>query len=256
VKFTSLDWHRRYIVQSGWTRNLRQHLFARIGIGMLKDILDVGCGTGVLEAELAQMTHAAVYGVDVDASALQVARQYAPQRRLIRADGHHLPFPAGAFDLVMCHFTLLWVENPLRFLVEMSRVGRPGGSVLAIAEPDYGGRIDFPPELEKLGAWQMRSLRTQGANPVLGRRLRSLFKQAGLSRIEAGVLGGQWTMDTLSSNREEEWEMLEYDLTFLGGNQVDAAQLKDLKSIDAEAHRSGERVLFVPTFYAWGRIER
>jgi len=91
---------------------------------------------------------------------------------------------------------------------------------------------------------------------MLGRRLRSLFKQAGFSRIETGVLGGQWSMEALSSNRSAEWEVLEYDLAHLSISQVDASLLDDLKSIDAEAYRNGERVLFVPTFYAWGKIER
>ena len=256
MKFSDLDWHQRYLLQSTWTRSLRQYLFERVGIDSLGKILDVGCGTGVLEAELTQITRAAVFGVDVDASALLVAAQYTPQTTFMRADGHYLPFPVSTFDLVMCHFTLMWVESPALFLSEMIRVGRPGGSVLAIAEPDYGGRIDFPLALEKLGAWQAQSLRVQGADPILGRRLRSLFKQAGFSRIETGVLGGQWSMEALSSNRSAEWEVLEYDLAHLSISQVDASLLDDLKSIDAEAYRNGERVLFVPTFYAWGKIER
>jgi hypothetical protein len=154
----------------------------------------------------------------------------------------------------MCHFLLLWVENPSNILSEMARVTRLGGAVMAIAEPDYGGRIDYPPELAQLGDWQMRSLQAQGANPTIGRQLPSLLTQAGLTRVEAGVLGGQWSAEAQESNRDAEWEMLEYDLTRLNTGQVDFTVLHRLQKLDTLAYENGERVLFVPTFYAWGRI--
>ncbi|UCH60221.1 MAG: class I SAM-dependent methyltransferase [Anaerolineales bacterium] len=253
MEYSIRDWHNRYQQQSHWTHNLRQYLYTQIDIGSVNHILDVGCGTGVLEAELTQKTKAGIVGIDIDLSALNMAAHSSPSTRFILADGHHLPHQADAFDLVICHFLLLWVQEPLQILREMFRVIRTGGAVLAIAEPDYGGRVDFPIELESLGICQIKSLQAQGANPKIGRQLPSLFIQAGFSEVESGVLGGQWSADSLHENHEAEWNMLEYDLYQLGEQSVKSSELRDLEILNRKAYQSGERVLFVPTFYAWGR---
>ena len=64
----------------------------------------------------------------------------------------------------------------------MVRVTHPGGFVLALAEPDYGGRIDYPTELSQIGDWQKNALKQQGANPLMGRELRSIFSHAGINK--------------------------------------------------------------------------
>ena len=74
----------------------------------------------------------------------------------------------------------------------MKRVTRPGGTVAALAEPDYGGRIDFPDSLGELGQWQAFALGSQGANPNVGRRLMAEFIAADLDSVESGLMGGQW----------------------------------------------------------------
>ena len=82
----------------------------------------------------------------------------------------------ASFDICLCHFLLLWIANPLAALKEMRRIVKPGGWVLALAEPDYGSRIDFPPELEALGQAQSKALQSQCADVSVGRKLRGLFK--------------------------------------------------------------------------------
>ena len=95
--------------------------------------------------------------------------------------------------MAFCHFLLLWVQSPQDILKEMKRVVQPGGAVLALAEPDYTGRIDYPPELEPLGRWQAESLRKQGADPDAGRKLRHWFVSAGITPIESGIMAGGWS---------------------------------------------------------------
>ena len=94
----------------------------------------------------------------------------------------------------------------------MRRVTRPGGWVLAMAEPDYGGRIDYPEDLIYLGELQETALRRQGAETRLGRRLSALFHAAGLQEVETGVLGGQWRDAPSLEDLAREWEVLEVDL--------------------------------------------
>jgi SAM-dependent methyltransferase len=167
-----------------------------------------------------------------------------------------LPFRAGQFDLTFCHFLLLWLQDPLAALKEMSRVTQPGGYILALAEPDYGGRIDFPPELEVLGNWQTASLRAQGAHPLIGRRLGWLFRETGLQQVETGVLGAQWQGVPGSSDLESEWTILYSDMEQLLGSKEGSrwkADFNKLKRLDETSWMQGERVLFVPTFYAIGK---
>ena len=242
-------WHRRYAQQARWTKDLRSHLYPRAGLITARRVLEVGCGTGVLLAELSDLTSAAVVGVDIDASRLSLAAENAPRARLCRADANGLPFASETFDLALCHYLLLWLPDPARALAEMRRVTRPGGAVLALAEPDYGGRIDHPSGLVSLGRAQQKALRRQGAEPQMGRRLAGLFAQARLEAVETGVLAGQWQAPPSREDWELEWDVLLEDLE----DQVTGEELDRLRLLDWEAWQRGERVLFLPTFYAWGR---
>jgi SAM-dependent methyltransferase len=242
-------WHRRYAQQARWTKDLRTHLYARAGLNSARRVLEVGCGTGVLLSELSDLSSAAVYGVDIDASRLSLAARNTPRARLYRADAHSLPFTSETFDVVLCHYLLLWLPDPARVLAEMRRVTRPGGAVLALAEPDYGGRIDHPAALIPLGPAQQLALRHQGAEPQMGRRLARLFAQTGLDGVETGVLAGQWQAPPSKEDWELEWEVLLEDLE----GQIPGQELERLRRLDWAAWQSGERVLFLPTFYACGR---
>ena len=144
--------------------------------------------------------------MDIHPPHLKWARQTGGAS-LVLGDAHHLPCRDDSFDVSLCHFTLLWLENPAQALAEIERVTRPGGAVLALAEPDYGGRIDYPPELEKLGRWQTETLRNQGADPLVGRKLGHLFSQAGFVELETGVLGGQWSGPPSAEAWEREWDV-------------------------------------------------
>lgn len=249
------DWHRRYVQQAQWTRALRRHLLSQPGLQNAGTLLDVGCGTGALLEELADGGRRLVTGVDIDLASLAFARHYgaaAPGANapLACADGHGLPFREASFDLAVCHFVLLWVDDPLQLLKEMRRVLRPGGAALALAEPDYGGRIDYPQAAEKLGRMQAQALARQGADITIGRKLRGLFQQAGFDAVQVGVLGGEWGENFQADEIEGEQAVLRVDLQGLPG--FDEAAFEALVKQDRLAWKSGERLLFVPTFYAVG----
>jgi ubiquinone/menaquinone biosynthesis C-methylase UbiE len=163
-----MDWHKRFVQQAAWTSEIRLYLFERAGMQAAKRVLEVGCGTGAILSGLA--TQAVMHGLDKDQARLSEARRHAPKANLACADALALPYASGIFDITFCHFLLLWVGDPFLALREMKRVTRPGGSILALAEPDYGARVDKPDELAVLGRWQTESLRRQGADPFIGIR--------------------------------------------------------------------------------------
>jgi ubiquinone/menaquinone biosynthesis C-methylase UbiE len=159
-----------------------------------------------------------------------------------------LPFPDRNFDIVYCHFLLLWVSDPLLALQEMKRVTKPGAPVLAFAEPDYSVRQDEPRELAPLGHWQLESLKRQGADPTLGARLADLFSRAELRLVETGPMQSE-ANDLSPEEWESEWEVIESDLIGF----IPADTIHSMRVLDRQARERGDRVLHVPTYFAWGR---
>ena len=243
-----IDWHARFLQQARWTRTLRVYLFSRVGLHQGGRVLEVGCGTGAVLTDLPD--YLTVHGLDLSRARLSQTRSRIPKARLTCGNALHLPYPAAAFDVTFCHYLLLWVTDPLRALQEMKRVTCPGGSVLALAEPDYSARQDAPPVLQPLGQMQNESLRRQGADISLGGRLAELFARAGINLIECGALAPAPSEPLDPNEQEMEWAVLEADLTgFLPSDEIQKYRL-----LDWQARQDGTRHLYVPTFFAWGRV--
>jgi SAM-dependent methyltransferase len=243
-----VDLHKRFLQQAGWTRELRNYLFEQAGLDKSRNVLEVGCGTGAVSAGLT--TPAAIHGLDLDHASLVGMRRNAPNIIPVCGDALSLPYGGGAFDITFCHFLLLWVHDPVKTLLEMKRVTRPGGAVLALAEPDHDARVDQPVDLTPLGGWQTEALRRRGADTRLGRRLAEIFQRAGIEIIETGTLRSDEKFMKTPSEHDLEWEVLEADVAGL----VPAHELSRLKKIELKAWEKGERMLNVPTYFAWGRV--
>jgi ubiquinone/menaquinone biosynthesis C-methylase UbiE len=242
-------WHQRYTQQARWTASVRARAFEVAGIADASRFLEVGSGTGVITGELQGKTSGRAFGVDIDRDAVRFAATSNREVRYSVADGSDLPFPASVFDAVVMHFVLLWVRDPLALLREAVRVVHTGGWVLCLAEPDYGGRVDHPIQLASLGRLQADALVRQGADPFVGRRLRELFREAGLRETVSGVLGAEWLERQDEEGLRSERETLEADLR----GTVSDDEIARWREADGDAWERGTRVLYVPTFYAMGR---
>ena len=103
--------HLRYQQQAEWTKPFRNYLFRRYFKDDKIKILEVGCGTGAVLSEIKKEQCEKVKlftGVDID----QTAINYAKKQNFIelfRADGKELPFSDRCFDLVFCHYFLLYI---------------------------------------------------------------------------------------------------------------------------------------------------
>lgn len=107
---------------------------ARVDIGRVRDVLDVGCGTGALldgiEGARKGNGGPRLAGVDLSYGMLAVARGKLSRRgALVVADAAGLPFPPARFDLVVSSSALHHWSEPLGALGEMARVLRPAGRV-------------------------------------------------------------------------------------------------------------------------------
>lgn len=116
------------------------------------DLLDVGCGAGVLLGDRAAGVR---YVAGIDASQLQVglARQRLAGRiatgtaQIVLGDAEALPWPDGRFSAVASVNCLKFVVDPDQALAEMHRVLRPGGRVVhmtdpPVTDPEESGKVD------------------------------------------------------------------------------------------------------------------
>lgn len=214
--------------------------------------MDIGCGTGVLLSNLQALSPAKVYGADINLGNLYMAKEKNPGTHLIGSDVFHLPFPDNSFDMVLCHYFLLWTGHPSAALKEMRRVTTNNGYVAAFAEPDYGGRIDYPPEFIRIRDYQITSLLNAGADPRMGRSLKAIFSTGGFSDIVCGVYEGSWNNIPSQSDLDSEWQVLEEDLSGI----LTSAEIAVLRKHEKKALEKGTRLIYVPTFYSWGKVNK
>ena len=94
--------------------------------------LDSGTGAGALAFALSPLVREVV-AADVVPELLAEARRRAdahPNVTFVEADAHELPFADGEFDLAASAFVLHHVARPELVVAELTRVTRPGGTLL------------------------------------------------------------------------------------------------------------------------------
>jgi SAM-dependent methyltransferase len=108
-------------------------------------VLDLGTGTGKAARVVAKrFPGAEVVGVDLAPEMVEEAKELLPTELAGRvsfevADGASLPFPDGAFDLVV-------LQNMIPFFEELARVVRPGGRAIFAFSRGAETPIWVPPE--------------------------------------------------------------------------------------------------------------
>lgn len=173
-------------------------------------MLDAGCGTGRLAAELADTGIARVWGVDPSPEMLAVARAKTRRAGFKQARVESLPFKDAWFDAAVAWLVVHLVDRPAAF-AELHRVLRPGGrlAVVTFDPAHFSGfwlnryfpsleaidRARFPRaaalsrELRGAGFAEPRSLR-------LGQRA-SLAREAALRRLRERHISTFDLMDEL-----------------------------------------------------------
>jgi len=89
-------------------------------------ILDVGCHAGHILEVLRLPAHCEVFGCDINAEALALARKFLPHATFSFAKAEDLPYENSYFDFVFARSTAYLLDIPTA-LSELNRVLRPGG---------------------------------------------------------------------------------------------------------------------------------
>jgi len=228
--------------QSEITKDLRNSIYNKYNLRNAKKVLDLGCGDGKITKELSTFCcMGEVIGLDLN---INLLKRKDPSLKVICGDAEKLPFQDNTFDVVFTHLFFLWVSRPLTVIKEIVRVTRDGGLIIASAEPDYEGRIDYPAEFSYHKSIFLNIAPIWGLDTTIGRKLGSFFIKAGVNP-QIGIYPLFFSSSTLAETFQKDWER---NLPIL--KQIFLPdELENLKMKEKEAIQKGERWVYYPLFY-------
>ena len=167
----------------------------RLGLPADATLVDVGCGPGLLSAELARLApHGRVIGVDADPKLLDLARSRCAQQGLSHAEfvqawADNTPLENDLADLSYARFLFQHLPKPLDALREMARIVKPGGQVMIVDTDDGGLLVDPPVEgLAQMLAGSHMGQAARGGDRHIGRKLRRYMHAVELVDIRLEVV--------------------------------------------------------------------
>lgn len=185
---------------------------ARVDAGMR--VLDIACGTGqpaILAAEKVR-PGGRVVGIDNDPEMLAACSRLARQAgvdnlELAQMDMHALNFPEASFDAVTFGFALMFARDPVKVMLEIRRVLKPGGR-FALAVWDDPKRNSFL-------TVTLDALDALGPRPAPDPKAPGPFRLAANGELQSVVRAAgfsDFTIEAVSMNLEvatpdEQWGM-------------------------------------------------
>ena len=109
-------------------------------------ILDVGCGTGHLTAQIAE-TGASITGLDSSAAMIEKAQAAYPSLEFIQADATNFSF-TQPFDALFSNATLHWIADAEAAVKCMAQALKLGGRFVV----EFGGKNNIANIMNALGA--------------------------------------------------------------------------------------------------------
>lgn len=110
-------------------------------------ILDIATGTGDLAIASMKLNPVKVTGIDISEKMLEIGREKIKKNGLSdkieikRGDSENTVFDDNSFDVVMVAFGIRNFNDPLKGLLEMRRVIRPGGLIMVL---EFSKPVTFP----------------------------------------------------------------------------------------------------------------
>lgn len=168
---------------------LAQHLVERCPVALRgRTVLDAGAGTGAVGTMLAA-AGGSVISCDLEGEMLRSDPGRSGVRHAAIADITALPFRNGAFDAAVAGFVLNHLADPVAGLIEMRRVTRGGGVVLAsVFAQDRAPAKEAVDEVLSAHGWQApmwyEAMRQRAAALATPDRMAAAARHAGIVGAE------------------------------------------------------------------------
>ena len=164
--------------------NRVKHTYPMTAMRMLREIggiregtcIDIGCGPGNLDIELAKRSKFKIIGLDIDADMKPLfekrVREAGLQDRLrfVTGDAQDLPFDDDSADVIVSRGTLTFIPDIGKCLREVDRVLKPTGVAF------LGGRYIYTPQSYK----------------VSNEKLKKIVQECGVTGAKVVDQRGQW----------------------------------------------------------------
>lgn len=212
-------------------------------------LVDIGCGTGLFVADLAQTVGPAghVLGIDLSPSMLALARRRCadwPWVACEQGDALAIPGADAEFDAAVSVQVLEYVADIDQALAEIHRVLRPGGRALLV-DSDHDAFVlnadDTARQARLLTAW-----RDHVAHQSLPRSLAHRLRGAGFDLVRRELLpmfGTSLNPHTFASGLVEFIRAFAVKTGSVSDNEA-AAWVADLHAVD----RRGDLLFLLPRF--------
>jgi SAM-dependent methyltransferase len=163
-------------------QHLERYRFARDQLSAGQRALDIACGVGYGVAMLLERGCEAV-GADYDLELVTQARTIWQHNGFVQVDALEAAFQTGSFDAVVSFETIEHVSDDRRFLLEIDRVLRPGGTLIVstpniryTTHPPYHRKEYEPEEFYELIRQHFSQVECYGNYFTLSDRLQDLWR--------------------------------------------------------------------------------
>jgi len=120
--------------------------------------IDVGCGTGNLDVELAKRSGFTIIGLDIDPDMKPLFEKRVREAGLgdrlsfVVGDAQKMPFPDDYADVIISRGTLIFIPDIAKCLREVDRVLKPTGVAF------LGGRYVYTPQRHKISTEKLKEI--------------------------------------------------------------------------------------------------
>ena len=129
----------------------RRAILAALAPGPGDDLLEIGCGGGLLLRDVLA-TGARAVGLDHSPEMVALALETAPGADIVLGSAEDLPFPDASFSAIAMSIVFLFFDDPLAVLRECHRVLRPNGRLAAYTTaPELRGTPAAPEPVARHG---------------------------------------------------------------------------------------------------------